>query len=113
MTDLPSTLLLHPGLAVVPGPPARLWHTERARIDALSPPELATLLAAFVRPRRVAEVLGELETQPGGPDGVAWPDLLDRSVRAGVLVDAAPRTPRWADTLFDAPHHTLAEVLID
>ncbi len=113
MTDLPSTLLLHPGLAVVPGPPSRLWRIESARIEALSPPELTTLLTAFVRPRRVAEVLDELGTLPGGSDRVAWPALVERSVRAGVLVDAGIGTPRCSDTLFAAPHHTLAEVLID
>jgi hypothetical protein len=89
MTDLPRALRLHPELAVVEGPPARLWHTETARLEALAPEELGALLHAFVRPRAVQEVIAELEANQAAPSHEPLAILVERCVRAGLLVEPA------------------------
>lgn len=113
MSEAARTLRLRPGLAIVPGPPLRLWHSDSGQVEALSPAEVGPLLTAFVRPRPVADVLAGLEAGPANPDSASTVDLLERCVRAGLLVDGFDPAPTAVETLFAAPHRSLAEVLVD
>lgn len=114
--DRDRTLRLHPELAVLHGTAARLWHLRTGRLEALEPPELGEVLRAFVRPRRVGDVLDDLD-EPGRIGtftGERVADLLARCLRAGLLVDGADREASpGGETLFGAPRRSVAEALVD
>lgn len=137
--DPRRALCLHPALAVVDAATPRLWHPRSAQVKRLEPPELGELLAAFVRPRRPAEALDDLQRAGAVDSAERGEGLISRCVAAGWLVDAAatgataapvsataaaadapaaaprPATddPPGGDTLFGAPRRTPAQALVD
>lgn len=111
--DRDRTLRLHPELAVLHGTAARLWHLRTGRLEALEPPELGEVLRAFVRPRRIGDVLDELD-RTGTLTAERVADLLARCLRAGLFVDGADReVVPGGETLFGAPRRSVAETLVD
>lgn len=111
--DRDRTLRLHPELAVLHGTAPRVWHLRAGRLEALEPPELGEVLRAFVRARRIGDVLDELD-QAGVLTAERVADLLARCLRAGLLVDGADRgVVPGGETLFGAPRRSIAETLVD
>lgn len=105
-------LQLHPDVALVPGPPPRLWDHRHGQLRRCDPPELAAVIAAFVRPRTEAGVVAQLAARPGADPDEVIADRIRRARRAGLLVAADDAPPR-GDGLFGMPRRSLAEVLLD
>lgn len=113
MHDGGRILQLHPELAIVDGPPVRLWHTSTARLEGIAPAAVASLLRAFVHPRPAAAVVAELAAQQVSfADTDPW-EVIERCVAKGLLIAGEGAPVVRADALFGAPRRTLGQALVE